>query len=655
MTTLDNLITIVNNSNAIKTNTLRLLDKYNKWFNDFMQLDPKTMCKDDFFEFITDAEAWDFEMTQYDLIQYVHPDKKLRNTSVIYNRKVNSFFSKWDLNKDIYNIYLKFYEYYKEDFDFEEKEFMLRKINSGRHIGIHLSEEKRKKIDKINEKLDDLCLTYMKNLNNYDQYLSFTEEELTGIKNIEAISHTGTKYKVNASLDIIGDILTNCLVEETRKKVWEFFSLRGKSPYKNQDLLQKIVKYRQEKAEELGYRTFAEWKLSYRRMAKSVKQVNHFLDDLTDIIEDKSSDELKMIGRTFDKNRIEAWNVKFYGNIYRGSIGLDQNKIKEYLPLEEILPRIMKIFEELFGLKIIEVRLTNKTTWHKDVTAYKVTDKRTKQIMGFFYLDLFPRDGKNTHVGATFPLKNAYYKDGKRQTPIALMLCNFTRPTREKPSLLTFWEFSVFFHELGHVFHDLLGNNRFSLFNGSNVELDFVECPSQALEYWCYDEEFLKEVTVHYETGEPLPNQMIKDINKYRYLLYFSTYYQPRVIKSIFDMEIHSGFKKNEDIEHIYTNIQNQISKIKYGKECIPANFEHMVDGYSVGYYGYLWSEAYAYDIYNYFKKSGSIMNKKIGMRYRKKILEVGGLLSGEEILYNFFDREPSKTSFFNLLRNIKY
>jgi Zn-dependent oligopeptidase len=264
-------------------------------------------------------------------------------------------------------------------------------------------------------------------------------------------------------------------------------------------------------------------------------------------------------------------------------------------------------------------------------------------IIGHFYLDLYPRDGKYGHA-AEFTIKQAYMIDGKRSTPVSAMVCNFTRPTNDKPSLLTFGEVETFFHELGHIFHQLLSKNRFSIFSGTAVERDFVECPSQALEYWCYEDVFLKRISNHYKNEDTIPDELTQKIKDNKNL-FNGLHYIRQLMFALYDMKLHSD-DDDIDVEESFRILQDDLSPLVHCDGCMAANFGHLMGGYESGYYGYLWSEVYAAEVFQLFKETGNIFDKEVGLHYRKCILEKGGTETGFAMMENLLGRKPNSEAF---------
>jgi metallopeptidase MepB len=298
-------------------------------------------------------------------------------------------------------------------------------------------------------------------------------------------------------------------------------------------------------------------------------------------------------------------------------------------------------------------------SWHEDVKIFTVWDDEEEggSFVGYLYLDLHPREGKYGHA-ANFSLQPGYlYPDGTRRYPATALVCNFSKPTATKPSLLKHDEVVTLFHELGHGIHDLAGRTKYSRFHGTSVVGDFVEAPSQMLENWCWTPSVLKSLSKHYKTGEQIPDELIdrqiaaKHVNDAIFNL-------RQLHFGIFDMTVHTP-KSHEEAESInyselYNNLRTQIAGLK-GPEALglksdwghgQATFGHLIGGYDAGYYGYLSSQVYSTDMfYSVFKKDP--MSKKEGRRYRHMVLEKGGSQEEMKTLEDFLGRPPSTKAFY--------
>lgn len=636
----------------ISIGTSSILTKYNNWYETLSHKPFET--KTDFFQFFEQTEPWDLQLESYDFMQYVHPNKEIRDSAVESSKQVADFMNKWSMNVDIYKSVQHAFDKFQSELEGEELLYFDRMLKSYKHRGIHLEQEKRDELEALNKELTEMSIKYSTNLNEVDDYIYFTKEQLKGVDEdfIESLDQEDGKYKVTTKYDHINKIMPYCEVEETRKELSTLFGHRGKEPFKNHELLQKSLSIRRKKAQLLGYNCYSDYVLGYNRMARSSDEVNEFLQTLTEKMIPISQKDVSKLKEYSKKDVLESWNLGYYSNLYKKEmLQYDQKKVQEYFPLEKLLPNLLGTFEEIFHLHIEEVELEAEKTWHESVKCYGVYDNQNNengQLIGHFYIDLYPRDGKYGHAAA-FTLKQAYipYSEdmcNERSTPISAMVCNFTRPTKDKPSLLTFGEVETFFHELGHIFHQLLSKNKFAMFSGTAVERDFVECPSQALENWCYEKDFLKRISSHYITNESIPDEIIEKIKENKYL-FNGLHYIRQLTLAQYDMKLHSN-DENVDVEEDYNKLQDKLSPLVHNPACLAANFGHLMGGYESGYYGYLWSEVYAAEVFQLFKQSGNIFNREVGLHYRQSILEKGGTRTGFEMMETLLSRSPSNDAF---------
>jgi len=343
----------------------------------------------------------------------------------------------------------------------------------------------------------------------------------------------------------------------------------------------------------------------------------------------------------FDE-KINAYDFLYYNRILlEKKYNVNEEEIKEYFPTPRVISETLAIYQEILSLVFTQAPASK--VWHSDVTLYEVTDKISGKKLGEFYLDLHPRDGKYTHA-AVFPLQpDCILPNGQRQSSVNAMLCNFSKASGDKPSLLRHGEFVTFFHEFGHVMHGICSQVNISRFAGTRVFRDFVEAPSQMLENWCWEKSILRRVSKHYKTEKPLPDELIDRMveakNANSGLLNLR-----QVFYGVFDQEIHTIAKINS--AEVYGRLRKEITLT----ENTPgtngaASFGHMVGGYDASYYGYLWSEVFSADMFSIFKKCG-IMSPEIGLQYRTKILQPGGSIDADILLRNFLGREPNQDAF---------
>ncbi|KAF1742634.1 hypothetical protein MXB_3676, partial [Myxobolus squamalis] len=354
--------------------------------------------------------------------------------------------------------------------------------------------------------------------------------------------------------------------------------------------------------------------------------------------------ECSETGALFD-GKINPYDLSYYQRIVEEKdFSVDQNLIKQYFPFEYVTKKLLQLYQSLLCLRFEQVE--NTKIWHPEVTLYSVHDKGTDDLLGYFYLDLFPREGKYTHA-ACFTISSACVTENGQQLACAAMVANFTKPTPEIPSLLTHDEVETYFHEFGHVMHNITSKTHYALFQGTSVERDFVEAPSQMLENWVWEEEALRNISCHYKTKEALSEDLIIKLCRSR-KANISIFYMRQISLAMFDYKIHTSSEANTF--DVYRKcMEEYLSITPTPGTNFSASFGHMCGDYDAQYYGYLWSLVFACDMFlSRFKKEG-IFNSETGMSYRTKILEPGSTKDGSELLRDFLGRDPIMEPFLKI------
>ncbi|RDI78714.1 hypothetical protein Vi05172_g11298 [Venturia inaequalis] len=635
----------------------------------------------------------------------VSTDSELRDASSEAEKLMSDFGIESAMREDVFNLVdaaLK----KDEKLEPESRRWLEKDHKSYIRNGLGVpAGPKRDRFKEIKMRLSDISIKFQKTLNEENGGMWLTLEELDGVPQ-DVIStlkkgegeHEG-KVWLSFKYPDLFPTLKYAKNPATRKKV--FIENENKCN-DNIPLFKEAVVLRDEAARILGYNNHAEFRIE-DKMAKTPKTVDDFLGDLRTRLAPGGLEEikkltamkeadLKALGKADEiDGHYYLWDHRYYDTLMlEKEFALDQNKIAEYFPLMTAIQGMFHIFEELFGLVFIEItgeerdRISESgkggdIVWHEDVQLFSVWDDEGEGsgFVGYLYLDLHPREGKYGHA-ANFNLQPGFIqKDGKRRYPATALVCNFSKPTAKKPSLLKHDEVVTLFHELGHGIHDLVSRTIYSRFHGTNTVRDFVEAPSQMLENWCWTPSQLKALSKHYsylkpeyqtsyeeETGsmekasETIPDDLIDSIIKTKHVndalfnlrqLHFGT----------FDMAVHEP-KSHEEIEEmqvseLYNRLRKEISKID-GPEGLgddwghgQATFGHLIGGYDAGYYGYLSSQVFSSDLfYNFFKKDP--MNGKEGRRYRHTVLERGGSQEEMQTLEDFLGRRPSTEAFYKEL-----
>lgn len=536
----------------------------------------------------------------------------------------------------------------------EEQTLLDKKYKSFSRNGANLPDDKKKRLRVIDAELSMLKLLFGENVlaetNKYEMHLT-SETALDGLPEGEkeaAAQLAKSKEKEGwlITLDYPSYIpfMKYANNRKLRKELSIAFGSKGfhNDELDNQKNIIKIANLRHERANLLGYKTHAHYVLE-ERMAETPEKVHEFLNELLEKAKpaaEREYAELEDFAKKLDGiDKLQKWDGTYYSEKLKQKLfDLDDEKLKPYFKLENVIAGVFKVTEKLFGLQFEEVHNIDK--YHPDVKTYRIYNQ-DKNLVSLFYADFHPRPGKRGGAWMT-SYKAQYVQNGINVRPHISNVCNFTKPTASKPSLLTFNEVTTLFHEFGHGLHGMLANTVYPGLSGTSVYWDFVELPSQIMENWCFEKEALELFATHYQTGEVIPMELVQKIKD-------SATFQEgmatlrQISFGLLDMSWHgtdpSGIKDvkaQESIAFKDTDLYPECLET-----CMSTSFSHIFQGgYSSGYYSYKWAEVLDADAFAYFKEKG-IFNKEVATKFKDHVLSKGGTEKPMELYKRFRGSEP--------------
>jgi oligopeptidase A len=536
----------------------------------------------------------------------------------------------------------------------EQATLLEKKYKSFARNGALLNEDKKSRLREIDTELAKLKLTFGENVlaetNNYELHIT-NKDDLKGLPEgaIEMANALAKSKEMNGWIFTLDfpSYLPFVTYADNRELRKEITIAAGKKAFQNnefdnQEITLQIAKLRHERANLLGYETHAHFVLE-ERMAQHPDQVKTFLNDLLAKAKpaaEKEFAQLTAFAKELDGiNQLEKWDGPYYSEKLKQKLfNLDDELLKPYFKLENVLNGAFTIANKLFGLTFREIFDIDK--YHADVQTFEVLDEKN-ELVALFYADFFPRKGKRNGAWMT-SYKPQFIQNGVNERPHISNVCNFTPPTPTKPSLLTFNEVTTLFHEFGHGLHGMLANTTYPSLSGTSVFWDFVELPSQVMENWCYEPEALALFAKHYESGEIIPQEYVEKIKESAsFLEGMATLRQ--LSFGLLDMAFHSNnpteitdikaFEKEAfDGTSLYPDV---------AENCMSVSFSHIFQGgYSSGYYSYKWAEVLDADAFAYFQEKG-IFNKEVATKFKDNILSKGGTEHPMTLYKRFRGQEP--------------
>lgn len=537
--------------------------------------------------------------------------------------------------------------------DREQAKLLENTYKSFARNGANLSPEDKETYAKISEELSLSTLKFGKNVlaetNAFEMNLT-EEEELAGLPDYvkemaasEAASRNETGWTFTLNQPSYSPFLKYSERRDLREIIWRAYNSKGiGGENDNTELIKKIVDLRIQEAQILGYQTYADYALE-ERMAKNPETVNTFLIDLMGKSLPYARRDVAQVQQYAKEHGFEGelmpwdfsyWSEKFQTEKY----SVNEELLKPYFQLENVEAAIFDLANRLYGLNFKENK--DIPVYHPDVKAFEVTNENC-EFQAVLYIDYFPRDSKRGGAWMT-EYRDACIYNGVEERPFISVVTNFTKPTESTPSLLTHYEVTTILHEFGHALHGILGKGKYPSLTGTSVTRDFVELPSQIMENWAYEPEYLKTFAKHWQTGEVIPEELIDKIVAAKN--YLAGYSQVRQLQyGTIDMAWHSVSSVPEadavTFEDKVLKASSVIPRIEGIATC--PSFTHIFSGgYAAGYYSYKWAEVLEADAFSLFQEKG-IFNKDVASSFRDNILSMGGIEDADVLYRNFRGRDP--------------
>lgn len=537
----------------------------------------------------------------------------------------------------------------------QEQSFFLEKVYKDfTRNGALLSQESKEKLRQINQQLSELNPKFAENVLKATQKFEKLVTEPSDLDGLsedfrqgleEAAKAKGkTGWLVTLSMPVYIEIQQFAKNRKLREEVYRGYASRAfKDEFSNEDVILKIVRLSHEKAKLLGYDDFASFRLA-ERMAETPKRVWSFLQRLIEASKPKALEEveeIKSLAREMDGlTELMPWDFNFYAErLKERKFDLKDEETRPFFELNRTLEGVFEHARKLYSLVFKES--DQYSTYHPDVRVFEVSKEGSNEFVGLFYTDFFPREGKANGAWMTSFLEQGW-SFGEVRRPHISIVCNFTKPTESKPSLLTFNEVSTLFHEFGHALHGLLSQQKYRSLAGTNVYLDFVELPSQVMENWLTEKESLELFAKHWQTEESIPQSLVEKIKKAdKHLVGYSSMRQ--LAFGVLDMTwFTTDPKKITDVTQFERQTLKEIQVLPSVEGTnTSCSFSHIFTGmYSAGYYSYKWAEALDADAFEYFQEKG-IFSKEVASLFEIHILSKGGSDHPMTLFKNFRGREP--------------
>ena len=559
-----------------------------------------------------------------------------------------------DYREDVYKAIKAFADTHPK-LSGEDEKLLNETLRDYRRAGLDLPPDQRKEVEQLRKELSKLGTDFDTNIVKANAPVIFTKADLDGLPESFFASpgvRTGDDaYTVLANVTWqFNTVEENAKNEATRKQLYVIRDTLAKEA--NVPVLNQMLALRNKIALRLGYKSWDDYQTEVK-MAKTGANAGKYISDLVAGIQPKFESEVAELQKlkasdTNDPNaKIEVCDWRYYANQRdKQKYAVDKEALRAFFPFQKVLDGMFNIYQSIFGLKFEKIAASYK--WIDDLQLFMVTDSATGEPLGMFYLDMFPREGKFNHFAQFEIIGGKLLPDGKYQRPTVALLCNFSPPTADKPSLMTHQEVETLFHEFGHALHSIVTRAKYGRFAGTHVPGDFVEAPSQMLQNWVWDKKVLDTFAADYrDPSKKIPAEIIKKMNDAK-LANAGVFYRRQFAFASLDLELHNQHAEdtpydsvavsNPILDKVFVPIDPSTTFVSY--------FGHL-NGYDAGYYGYAWADAIAADMATVFEKAKEgYLDKQAGMKLRHEIYEPGDSRDANVSIEKFLGRKQSTQPF---------
>jgi thimet oligopeptidase len=586
------------------------------------------------------------------LIEQTSTNAAVRDAATEAIKELNAWMVGLDYREDVYQA-VKAYADAKPALTGEAAKLLSETMRDYRRAGLELPKAERNEVERLRKELTGWETDYQNNITKTQKAVLFTKTDLEGVPDdfLSQLKTGDDQYtvKVNVTWHYM-TVMENAKREETRRQL--LVERDNLARDNNLPLLEKVLPLRDNIARKLGYQSWADYVIEIR-MARTAAEAIAFLEKVKTGLQPKYDAELEefrqlKIKDTGDTNtQIHVWDWRYYSNqLKKRRYDVDAEQLRVYFPYQRVLDGMFAIYQRIFGLKFECVEAPYK--WIGDLQLYAVSDAKSGEPLGLFYLDMFPREGKYNHFAQFGLIDGKRLPDGRYQRPVVALICNFPAPTPDHPSLMSHRDVETLFHEFGHAMHSILTRADYARFSGTSVPRDFVEAPSQMLENWIWDKKVLDSFAADYRNPtNKIPAEVLARLKEAR-LATEGTFYRRQLSFGLMDLTLHTRIHDDNARETLPLSNQalGEVFLPRPADTAFVAYFGHII-GYGAGYYGYAWADVIAADLATVFEKSPEgYFDPAAGLRLRKEIYEVGNARDVNISIEKFLGRPSSPEPF---------